>query len=104
MRFGARSIVTASLAAAGLCMSTAVSASASPAAPPVCGDIVGFAGPGLTSVGVVCVSVSNGQVMGYDGVVEGELTYQSTWVNQCNAAQTVCSIVPGTTVPYLVTP
>ncbi|MFD2414743.1 hypothetical protein ACFSXZ_00160 [Amycolatopsis pigmentata] len=100
----ARSIVTAALAA-GLCLSTAVSANASPAATLECGTILGFGGPfGTQPVGAVCVSIGNGQVSGYDGVFPGGTTDLSTWITQCNAAQTVCSIVPGTEVFSPITP
>ena len=101
----ARSIVTASLAAVGLCMSTAGSASASPAASSECGTIFAFGGVGgLSPVGAVCASISNGQVSGYDAVVIGNTTDLFTWITQCNAAQTACSTVPGTTTPSLITP
>lgn len=51
-------------------------------------------------VGTVCVSIGDGQVSGFNGIVPGNTMYLSTWVTQCNAAQTACSIVPGTTVIF----
>ena len=101
----ARSIATAALAAAGLCLSTAVSANASPATTPDCGTILGFGGPfSPEPVGAVCMSIGNGQVSGYDGAFPGGTSDLSTWITQCNAAQTVCSIVPGTEVFSPITP
>ncbi|TCO55875.1 hypothetical protein EV192_107298 [Actinocrispum wychmicini] len=100
----ARCIMTASLAAAGLCMSAAVSASASPAATTSCGTILAFGGVGGPSpVGSVCVSISNGQVVGFASV-SGNATNIVSSLTQCDAAHTACSTVPGTTVSSLITP
>src|SRR6266498_4265356 len=98
----ARCIVTVSLAAAGLCMVAAGSASASPASSFQCGTDILYGGPyGPQPAGEICVWIDNGQVSGQDS---SAYTYIYTWITQCNAAQTVCSMIPSTEVSSPATP
>jgi hypothetical protein len=94
-------IVTVSLAAAGLCLVAAGSASASPASSFQCGTDVLYGPGGPLVSGEICVWIDNGQVSGQDSSV---YTYIYTWITQCNAAQTVCSMIPSTEVSSPVTP
>ncbi len=87
--------LTASPAAA------AGSASASPASSFQCGTDVLYGPGGPQAGGEICVWIDNGQVSGLDS---SQYTYISTWITQCNAAQTVCSMIPSTEVSSPATP